>query len=222
MWADLDDFDIKAEKPLTGANNRTLDIDGMGRPNDESLFGFTVKNWHRVLGEGAPAGWLACDDGSMESADFIRFDPDRRELSLIHVKGSGSDGANRGISVTDYEVVVGQAVKNIRYLDRTNITEKLRQGAGNQIASAVWLNGERQPDRTGMIAALEQEGANYTKKVFIFQPRVVRTQLNAVRQIIDNENDMTRRLKQLDALLLSARAECNGLGATFHVVGDSR
>ncbi len=107
MWADLDDFDIKAEKPLTGANNRTLDIDGMGRPNDESLFGFTVKNWHRVLGEGAPAGWLACDDGSMESADFIRFDPDRRELSLIHVKGSGSDGANRGISVTDYEVVVG-------------------------------------------------------------------------------------------------------------------
>ena len=124
--------------------------------------------------------------------------------------------------MTDYEVVVGQAIKNIRYLDRTNIADKLRQGSGNQIASAVWFDGERQPDREGMIAALEAVGSNYSKTVIVFQPRVLQSKLSVVRQnITDGEdNDTARRLKQLDALLLAARAECNGLGAAFYVLGD--
>jgi hypothetical protein len=29
-----------------------------------------------------------------------------------------------------------------------------------------------------------------------------------------------RRLQQLDTLLLAARAECFGLGAEFHVIGE--
>ncbi|MBB4303358.1 hypothetical protein GGD81_002401 [Rhodobium orientis] len=221
-WVDLGGFEVKAEKPLTGPNNRTLDVEGMGEASDTSLFGYTVKKWFELQGHDAPVGWLACDDGSMESADFIHYDPDKRELSLIHVKGSGSDSDNRGISVTDYEVVVGQAVKNIRYLDRTNIADKLREGAGNQIASAVWLDGERQPDREGMISAIEEVGSNYSKKVIVFQPRVLQSKLSAVRQSIADgaDNDIARRLKQLDALLLAARAECNGLGAEFSVVGD--
>ncbi len=223
-WVDLAGFDFDEEKPLTGANNRTLNIVGMGEAEDTSLFGYTIKQWHALQGHAQPTGWLACDDGSMESADFIHFDPDERVLSLIHVKGSGSESENRGISVTDYEVVVGQAVKNIRYLDRTNIAEKLEEGRDKQIASAVWLNGERQADRQGMIVALQDAGSNYSKKVFVFQPRILQSKLNAFRQnIADNiENDAVRRLKQLDALLLAARAECNGLGADFCVVSDAR
>lgn len=222
-WVDLTGFEVKAEKPLTGPNSRTIDIEGMGKADDTSLFGYTVKKWFKFLDQDAPVGWLACDDGSMESADFIHFDPEKRELSLIHVKGSGSDSDNRGISVTDYEVVVGQAVKNIRYLDRSNIAEKLRQGAGKQIASAVWRDSERQLDREGIIAALEAVGSNFSKKVIVFQPRVLQSELSAVRQNITDgaNNDTAHRLKQLDALLLAARAECNGLGAKFYVVGDS-
>jgi hypothetical protein len=110
-----------------------------------------------LLGNRAATGWLICDDGSMESADFIHFadtvTPPR--LSLIHVKGSGSATADRGISVSDYEVVVGQAVKNLRYLDRTNIAEKLGFEAGKKIASAAWRNGVRQTDRKAVLKALK-------------------------------------------------------------------
>ena len=81
-WVDLAGFEVKAEKPLTGPNNRTLDIEGMGEADDTSLFGYTVKKWFELQGHDAPVGWMACDDGSMESADFIHFDPDKRELSL--------------------------------------------------------------------------------------------------------------------------------------------
>lgn len=223
-WVDLSGFNIKAEKPLGGPNGKTLDVPGMGAVNDKSLFGYTVKHWLNGLGGGSPRGWLACDDGSMESADFIHFDPQagrHGELSLIHVKGSKSDNARREVSVTDYEVVVGQAVKNIRYLDRGNIIEKLAQGAGNNIASAVWENGTRRADRTGMIDALRSSGSAFKKKVYVFQPRVCRSSYEKLRNA-NTQSNKVLRLKQLDALLLSAKADCNGLGADFCVVADSR
>ena len=60
--------------------------------------------------------WLACDDGAMEIADFILFEAGPPGLiEVIHVKGAHSSSPNRGISVSAYEVVVGQAVKNLRF-----------------------------------------------------------------------------------------------------------
>ena len=109
-----------------------------------------------------------------ELADFIHFSDQapRPRLSLIHVKGSGSAAANRGISVSDYEIVVGQAVKNLRYLDRTNIADKLAAEKGRLISTAVWRDGVRQKDRKDAIAALRQAGSNLDKAVYVFQPRV--------------------------------------------------
>src|SRR5690606_13184391 len=104
-----------------------------------SLFGYMVKRWGIVEGQPGPSGWLACDDGSMESADFIHLDGEGRTLSLIHVKGSGTASATRGISVTDYEIVVGQAIKNLRHLDRGLLIEKLEAGTDHQIATATWF-----------------------------------------------------------------------------------
>lgn len=220
VWSPLlGGFNLKAEKPNV-LGGRALDIAGIGEAADTSLFGFVAKNWPNCTTPGAPTGWLACDDGSMESADFIHFDEQGRVLSLIHVKGSKSDKVNRRVSVTDYEVVVGQAIKNLRYLDRNNIADKLEETAGNQIGSAVWFNGQRQADRVGMIAALRAAGSNLTTRVFVFQPRTRMQEVERLRDEIANEkaNSDVLRLRQLDTLLLAARADCFKLGAEFHVL----
>src|SRR5204863_232813 len=64
--------------------------------------------------------WLACNDGSREIADFIHLARPvgaLARLTLIHVKPSSSDSAARQISLGDYELVVSQAVKNLRFLE---------------------------------------------------------------------------------------------------------
>lgn len=123
-WVNLQNFDITAEKPLAG---RKFVIGDIGHRKDDSLFGFVAKYWPNLDRTEAATGWLVCDDGSMESADFVHFDPEATpsHLTLIHVKGSGNSG-KRQLSVSDYEVVVSQAVKNLRYLDREHISEKLK------------------------------------------------------------------------------------------------
>jgi hypothetical protein len=193
--------------------------------DDTSLFGSVAKHWPNLLDGGAAAGWLICDDGSMESADFIHFNDQapRARLSLIHVKGSGSAALQRGISVSDYEIVVGQAVKNLRYLDRTNIADKLASETDKLIATAVWRDGVRQRNRKDVITALRQAGSNIDKAVYVFQPRVrksTREKIIARIQAGRLDNSDVRRLQQLDTLLLAARAECFGLGAEFHVIGE--
>lgn len=217
-WVKLNGFDVDTEKPLNG---KKLRIDAIGTPGDTSLFGFVAKHWPLAGTHGR--GWLACDDGSMESADFIHFDEraDPPQLTLIHVKGSGSEKVTRSLSVADYEVVVGQAVKNLRYLDRTHIHEKLATTSKNDIATAVWRDGKRQRGRADMLKALAKAGSNMAKTVCVLQPSVRRSELESVgRRAIAKPADVhVRRLQQLDTLLLAARAECLGLGATFTVLG---
>jgi len=221
-WARLNNIDVDAEKPLDG---KKLRIPGIGANDDTSLFGFVARHWPNFENHGQPSGWLACDDGSMESADFIHFD-DRAgqpSLTLIHVKGSGSSAADRNLSVTDYEVVVGQAVKNLRYLDRENIGDKLEGNKGNLIGTAVWHDGVRQPNRDAFIERLKQAGSNMKRTVVVLQPRVRKRDYDATRLLPrgTGASDRARRLQQLDALLLSARAECFGLGADFFVLAHN-
>jgi hypothetical protein len=215
-------FDVGAEKPLRG---KKFIIENIGNAKDQSLFGFVAKRWPNLLTLGGPTGWLVCDDGSMESADFIHFD-DRASppaLTLIHVKGSGSVAPNRQLSVSDYEVVIGQAVKNLRYLDRSHISEKLALNKDKKIGAAVWHNGKRQSDRKDILKILDRAGANMNKTVCVLQPSARRAEVEAIgeRMAIGDVNRAdVRRLRQLDALLLAARAECLGLGANFQVVGE--
>jgi hypothetical protein len=221
-WAKLTGFAVDTEKPLEGKKLKIADIGGR---DDTSLFGFVAKHWPNLLDGRAATGWLICDDGSMESADFIHFDDqaDPPRLSLIHVKGSGSLTANRGISVSDYEIVVGQAVKNLRYLDRANIADKLAVEEGKQISTAVWRNGARQKNRREVLRVLKQAGSNLAKAIYVFQPRVRKSAEEKIAAEIKAghlDHAEVRRLQQLDTLLLAARAKCFGLGAEFHVVGE--
>lgn len=223
-WVNMgeDRTDVHKEKPYVG---KKFDVAGIGQARDKSLFGLVVRHWPNLNERGEQTGWLVCDDGSMESADFIHLDNASKDpkLTLIHVKGSGSKDERRGISVSDYEVVVGQAVKNLRHLDRVHLKDKLKSNGDGILKNAVWHNGKRQENRDGIIQALEAVGSRLKRKVVVLQPRVRRSEYEQVREMLSRNNGPTgtgRRLQQLDALLLSARANCMGLGAEFEVIGD--
>lgn len=220
-WVTMNGFNVGQEKPLEG---RRFAVENIGNDDDESLFGLVARHWPDLEGRGAPTGWLVCDDGAMESADFIHFDdsPDAPHLTLIHVKGSHSEGG--GLSVSDYEVVVGQAVKNLRHIDGGHLAEKLEANKNTQLRGAVWRNGVHQQNRDGVLAALAAAGSRMKKTVVVLQPRVRRTNYDDIRRRMDG-GDRTgadiRRMLQLDALLLGARLDCFGLGAEFIVIAEN-
>ncbi|MCV9947508.1 hypothetical protein [Rhizobium sp. BT-175] len=210
------------EKPLDG---KRFAVENAGNAQDNSLFGMVARHWPNLEERGQQTGWLVCDDGAMESADFIHINDvsDPPELTLIHVKGSGSVNANRGLSVSDYEVVVGQAIKNLRHIDRGLLREKLAANAEGVLQNAVWHDGQRQEDRGALLATLDGLGSHLKTKVVVFQPRVRRSVFNNIRGKMDNGNladSDVRRMQQLDALLLGARSDCFSLGADFCVIAD--
>src|SRR5207248_2293193 len=147
-------------------------------------------------------------------------------LSLIHVKGAhtsaATSAANRGISVSDYERVTAQAVKNINFLDNQLLVTGLEAIMRERIEKLVWRDGERQERRDEMLAALGGIGSSYQRRVVVVQPRVSRGAYNAARKDQDagTESGRVARLRQLDTLLLAAEASCRELGSEFVVVGD--
>lgn len=221
-------IDVKKEKPGRGS---TLDVAAIGAVEGTSLFDWVARCWP-LDGDRPDQAWLASDDGSMEIADFIYLNATTSPpvLQLIHVKGSGSDSPTRQVSTSDFEVVVGQAVKNLRHLDQTNLADALQVGAHHAIASATWQGNARVGARDGMINALRNLGPNYRREVYIVQPRVTSTELARCHSehdtfLADPDNASTitsrvRRLRQLDTLLLGAEADCHELGATLTVLSQ--
>lgn len=222
-WVSMADTAFWQEKPLDG---KRFAVENTGNAEDNSLFGMVAKHWPNLEERGQQTGWLVCDDGAMESADFIHINDisDPPELTLIHVKGSSSNNINRGLSVSDYEVVVGQAIKNLRHVDRGLLRDKLAANAEGVLQSAVWYNGERQQNREALLAMLDGLGSNLKTKVVVFQPRVRLSVFNNIRDKMDSgdpPDSEVRRMQQLDALLLGARSDCFSLGAAFIVIADA-
>jgi hypothetical protein len=221
-------IEVNKEKPGQGS---TLDVDAIGADDGKSLFDWVARSWP-LDGDRPDKAWLASDDGSMEIADFVYVDPTTTPpaLQLIHVKGSGSDRSNREVSTSDYEVVVGQAVKNLRHLDQTNLADALQDGAHHAIASATWQGHSRVGARDSMINTLRALGPNYRREVYIVQPRVTSSELSRCHSEHDtflaepdNASTLTsrvRRIRQLDTLLLGAEADCHELGATLTVLSQ--
>jgi hypothetical protein len=221
-WVDFSDYDVAKEKP------KPLTKKKIGK--DRSLFCW-VKNKWPIAGFGSSkGGWLACDDGSMEIADFIHLDDTSRppKLTLIHAKGAG-DNPSRGLSVSYYEVVTSQAVKNLRHLDRLSVEEGLRKGLApkrgpkkggeerRKISKLVWRD-RKLTTRAKMLAALGSIGTDYERQVIVLQPHVRRETLNEVRAKGKGRDQLI--LQQLDTLLLGAEASCHGLGAKLTVIGS--
>ena len=202
-------FAIDREKPLIG---KKLDIPTIGEGNDQSLFGLIVRQLF-------PKGWLACDDGSMELADFVHIEPTTKTVTLIHAKGSGSTARNREVSVSDYEIVVSQALKNLRHLQRHKLYEELDRGKGKKIGTAVWKDGVRQPDRSGFLAAAKSLPGSAKKAVMILQPRLTDAENRACMAPQANPS-RSMRMKQLNTLMLAARLSAMACGADLIAVGE--
>ncbi len=208
-WVDLTGHNVTREKPEP--------LGEIG--NQDSLFCWTKNRWPNLAGDSDPGGWLACDDGSMEIADFIHLDDSTNPptITLIHIKGAGSASPNRRISVSSYEVVTGQAVKNLRYVDRLNVEGGLVAGLDHQVGQMVW-NNRTPTTREHMIAALQGAGANYRRRVVILQPHVTHASWSTARAHPGSGD--AARLRQLDTLLLSAEASCRALGADLIVLSS--
>lgn len=208
-FVDLTGYEVKEEKPTLHGGMDLSQCIGTTKADgtlDNSLFGFVVRQAFNT-------GWLASDDGSMELADFIHVDPATRTVTLIHAKASKSKAAARRASVSQYEVVVGQAVKNLRHLDRMVLAERLEAGKDKKIARAVWHDGTRMNDRSGLIAAVGALGEGYTRRVIVFQPQLTQREWNACAGPQRSATgDRLIRVRQLDTLMLSARLSARAVG----------
>jgi hypothetical protein len=106
-FQDFSGYEVGREKPH---DDHTQIHQLTGQPSDRSLFGWVVAHYRD--------GWLTCDDGSDEVADFVHLG-EKGKLSLIHVKRSSNDAAERSsVSAEAYAAVATQAVKNIGYLSQ--------------------------------------------------------------------------------------------------------
>jgi hypothetical protein len=249
LWASFDEYDVTKEKPsdFSGEKNAIHWDDPVENQTEDSedakhsLFRWVHQHWPPATDcwnsseapndweEGDTSqGWLAIDDGAMEIADFIHYNPnpDPPIISLIHVKSSGSSSDRREISVANYEVVTGQAVKNLRRLENTTLAEALREGGDKDTGGLVWKDGdlaeveeqgeEERSRRDEMADAIEELDENVRRRVVVMQPHIRSSYHTDVRDGNGGQNQL--RLRQLDALLNGARQSCNGLGAEFWVI----
>jgi hypothetical protein len=219
-WLDFgDQYDITSEKP----NNFPTDGNDINWDDEPySLFKWVRESWppNSDLWQdatNAPSGWLACDDGGTEVADFIHLTTETETpiLSLIHIKAAGSATSNRQISVACYEKVTGQAVKQLRNLDNDTLGDNLHDSIGNKVGSYVWKNG-KYVDRQDMVQELKDLGSDYQSIVVVIQPHIQKSHHKKAKKEDDSQD--AQRLNQLRTLLLGAENACNGLGAEFRVI----
>lgn len=216
VWANFDTYDIKKEKP-DPQTNPNFDLIG----SDNSLFSWVKKFWKGYsddlidMDQTYVNGWLVCDDGAGEKADFIHVsDEETPTITLIHIKGANSKSGR--IAVTPYEIVVSQAVKNIRYLD-INILRSTIEEVSERVEELVWYNGEHieyETTRENFKLYLD-EIENYNKRIVVIQPHIKNENYNDPH--ISESAKIQKNL--LNALLVSAQSTVQGLGAEFVVIG---
>lgn len=217
QFNDFTGYSIVDEKPKQWGGKSLAEVIADKKEDgspDDSLFAYVKE---RLFDN---AGWLASDDGSMEFADFVHIDPATHKVTLVHAKGSNKADQDRGVSVSNYEVVVSQAVKNIRHLDRSTLAAVLKAGQNKLIAGAVWFDGTKQTDRKKLIAFVETLPPNHEKHVIVLQPQLTEKENRAcVGDKPSATRDRIVRMKQLDTLMLSARLSCGAVGADFSGIG---
>lgn len=212
-FQDLKGYNLWQEKPLVAKGKQLSDVIEVSVPGvQSSLFTFVQQVLFRT-------GWLACDDGAMELADFVHLEPSTGRITLIHVKGAGSKKKPfTQVSVSDYEVVVSQGVKNIRHLTPEKLADALEAGTGKKIANAVWLNQKRQTGRAAMIQAIRALPPSAPRTLLILQPRLKKTEYDYCRGKPASTDVRVMRFKQLNALMLAARVAAMAAGAEFRAI----
>jgi hypothetical protein len=209
-WATFGPVNIRREKP-TPLTPNTIGA-------QDSLFCWIRTQWALGTLPWLPAGgWLASNDGALEVADFIHLsNGGSPTLTLVHVKGAKSSAANRPLAVSPYEVVVSQAVKNLRHADPFLAAEEFMNRLGHQIQNSVW-HDDNPATRQDMLTAIQAHGANLRRRVVIVQPHARRQAFQDALQAAPTSR--ARHIaRQLSTLLLGAQQGCTAVGADFLVV----
>ena len=203
-FEDFTGFDVASEKPP--GSGQAMDA-AIGVADDVSLFSWVVDKFC--------SGFLTCDDGAGEVADFVHVSPDVDRLALIHVKAASSNRPTRAVSAQAYEVVAGQAVKNLMFLNRHALRERLARPAGRLRAS--WVDGARVDSRETVLEALDALKPVADAVVHIVQPHLQKHVYEKTRR---EQSSESLRLRLLETLLNTARSSAVALSADLRVIGD--
>jgi hypothetical protein len=210
-FEDFSGFEITREKPPGDSAQKIHDA--IGEDDDSSIFGWVAQRYS--------TGWLICDDGTGEVADFLHIDAVSGELSVIHVKAANSGSIHREIAVGPYEVVASQASKNFRYLAEGDLQARLSIPSVDR--PACWTDGVRVDGRQEFLEALAVRSVTDLTRIVIVQPHVSEQLYSKVHSDMGRQEGATRstlRLALLETLLNSARASVVGLGADLYVMGS--
>jgi len=203
-------------------------------PNEDSLFSWFVDAVSNApsaaaldlkpLNSNGEDVWLFCDDDAGEVADFVHvYCPatGAPEIALVHMKGASTSG-NRHMVAGPFEVVCGQAAKNLRYLDAGTLVDKIVERI-HDAKRPLWNVPHQQNippdgDRDRFENVLHSIGAETTYRVIVVQPQVRKAEF----LLPENQPSATNpRLGavQLRTLLFSVQAAAHSVGATFLVTG---
>jgi hypothetical protein len=216
IWADFENYDITQEKPNVEGK---LALDLIGK--QKSLFCWVKNRWSggwntrdEFNTTEKPLGWLYCDDGAGEKADFIHIVEHKAEIliSLIHVKAANANSLNRRISVGAHDIVLNQAIKNLRYVNRKNLLLDLQERAETSENKQCWLNNNSETSKnfTSYLQSI-QKISNIKTRVIVIQPHTMKNFYETVKS--------SNIKKQLDVLLVSADNAIRSSGAEFHILG---
>lgn len=201
---------ITLEKPQKNVGNKTaLALDAIGLPGDQSLFSWLFRRQKR--------GWLWCDDGSGEIADFIHI-ADDDTVTLFHLKGAQSLTGN--VSVGAYEVVCAQALKNLKMLEQEDMVDVLAKRMKAAPAhSRCWHNGRRAKDEKAFLKRVQDvRYATLTPRVVVVQPHVSYSRLPKTEAELAKGTQTVHRAKQFHTMLNGFAATFRNLGITFEVI----
>lgn len=207
-FRDFSGYNLQREKPQA-QGDREIHA-RVGKNRDDSLFAWVVANYGN--------GWLICDDGAGEVADFLHLD-DGGTLSVIHVKAAHSSTPTRRIAVTCFEQLVSQAEKNIRRLERDALQEELLTQRNPYATS--WTDGERVSSRDDFLNRLASRIATDKTFIVLVQPHLLEGTCDNARTATQSGNPTRNSfsLTLLDNLLYSTRRTVRSMCDDLIVIG---
>lgn len=210
---DFSGYDVTLEKPRPAGANVGVDLSRIGENGEPSLFTWVWKRYKK--------GWLWCDDGAGEIADFIHLNDNKDLLSLIHVKAANSDSNQRKIAVAPYEIVCSQALKNLRYTERRELELPLKKKLLRSDKTPVrgWRNGNDLPPKsTALWSAINAvRYSDLQRRVVIVQPHVRKSILPSN---LFADTAAAKQTQLLFTLLHGIKADVDRYGVEFEVIVD--
>jgi hypothetical protein len=201
-------FTITKEKPAFKA---TQDIhDHIGTVGEDSIFTWVARHF--------ATGWLLCDDGPGEVADFLHI-TNEGVLTAIHVKAAHNQSDGRQIAVTAFEQVVSQAEKSVRLLRSEALATHLAKRSIER--PACWHDGRKANSRD-FVDQVRMRTASDRTQVVIIQPHLLEAVCLRARTARD-EGRPTRdsySLTLLDTLLHSTRRTVTSMWDDLTVFGS--